>query len=73
MRNIIWGKPDGSIAITTLTTACKDKSQSHAEKLLSDGAIPGDWVLKAVNKSVPADRTNRDAWIFDGENVVING
>mgnify|MGYP001558503304 CR=1 FL=1 len=78
MKAIVWLKPDLTIAITNpVGSPGSGESEDQfldrvAAKGVADGAIPGDWVrqpnVDAVD--IPADRTFRNAWTWDGSNIV---
>lgn len=50
MKNIIWQKSDGDLAVTCITDLVVD-SALHAEHLQTLGAVPADWTVSAVNTS----------------------
>lgn len=52
MKNIIWQKPDGGFAVTSLADPAAD-SAAHAVQLKAAGAIPADWVVHAVDMVQP--------------------
>ena len=53
MKNIIWLKPDGELAVTNIADATTD-STGHAAHLKAVGAIPADWTVQAVDAAPPA-------------------
>lgn len=52
MNSIIWQKPDGSFASTSITHPATN-SNDHAAYLKTVGAVPADWVVSAVDTAIP--------------------
>ena len=52
MNSIIWQKPDGSFASTSITNP-ETNSNDHAAYLKTVGAVPADWVVSAVDTAIP--------------------
>lgn len=48
MKNIIWQKPDGGLAVTNIADLESDAA-IHAEHLQTLGAVPADWTVSAVD------------------------
>lgn len=46
MSNIVWAKPDGTLAITVMASASYD-THIHAKELLERGSIDPSWVAIA--------------------------
>ena len=69
--NIIWKRPDGSIAVTHLTNEAVS-IEHEAAKLLERGDIPSDWDLVATAIELPTDRHFRDAWTWTTTEPVID-
>lgn len=53
MKNIIWKRPDGVIAETVLAPWNEQSSQEHADELLRNGTIPGDWECLGYDMPAP--------------------
>jgi ABC-type phosphonate transport system ATPase subunit len=64
--NIVWQRPDGSIAITILVSATDPVAE--ATKLKQRGDIPATWTQLAINQTLPTDRSYRNAWTFSAGN-----
>lgn len=60
MKNILWKKPDGSIAITEIHRG-KD-SLKHARTLQSRGDVPADWEIMGCDKDLPEDKFSLSCW-----------
>ena len=71
MKNIVWKKPDNSVAITRLTDECKESPQQHAQALLKTGCVPADWVAVAFDAETPPNLAARHTWRWDGAKVVV--
>lgn len=78
MQNIIWKRPDNSIAVTWIQPAAAEvevdgavvtvdatpASAEYSASLQARGDVPPDWVAVAVDIEVPAARDFRDAWAW---------
>lgn len=60
MSNIVWKKPDGSVAITAL--ALPLDPAGHAAELQARSDVPADWEAVGFGAAVPSDRSNRSGW-----------
>jgi hypothetical protein len=75
MTNIVWKRPDGGVSVTHLTPASLAEGntpEQEALRLKERGDIPREYELAAVHAQIPQDRSFRDAWHYDGENVGID-
>lgn len=84
--NIVWEKPDGTIAVTTLLQAGIDRAtaalggaptpdqiaDNEAAFLVARGDVPGTWIKRGVNLSLPVNRELRAAWRHNGGAIVID-
>lgn len=68
MKNIIWQKPDGGVAVTKLYEATD--SRAEAERLKKTGDVPSDWKAVSFDTDIPQDRSNRRGWKWDGGKVL---
>lgn len=66
--NIVWRKTGGGIAVTHIIS--EDDPAEHAEMLQKRGDIPADWKVIITAVTVPEDRTFRNAWDYDGTDIV---
>jgi hypothetical protein len=62
MKNIIWKKPDGHVAVTMINGEIN--SADHASELVERGDIPATWIRVAVDFNLPANWLNRE-WLWD--------
>lgn len=62
--NIIWKRPDGTVAVTHLTDEA-ESLQAEAGKLKARGDVPFDWELVCTNAELPPDRHFRAAWTWE--------
>jgi N-glycosylase/DNA lyase len=60
MRNIIWAKPGGGVAITALAAGVVP--QTHAAELQARGSVPADWQPVAFNATIPAGHFDALRW-----------
>ena len=68
--NIVWKKPDGSIAITGLVQNSVKTSQEHAQKMIAMNQVPSDWVAVAFDTGLIRERVFRDAHVWDEKSGV---
>ena len=67
--NIIWKKPDNTVAITSILDG-SDPVQL-AVQMQSNGDIPANWIVVATNHSqFPAGV--QDSWLWNGSAIVSN-
>lgn len=52
MKNIIWQKPDGGFAVTSLYDITVDSAE-HAAQIKAAGSIPAEWVIHAIDAATP--------------------
>lgn len=52
MDYIVWKKPDGGAAVTSIFDASIDPEQ-HAAELLARGDVPADYELVGINVPLP--------------------
>lgn len=62
--NIVWKRPDGSIAITHFDEALGHTAEEHEAFVRDRDPSMVDCVVVANNVSVPGDRAFRDAWVW---------
>lgn len=67
--NIVWKRPDNTVAITYMMVEGVDLD-AHAEELLKRGDIPTDHIKVAVAASVPPRCEFRNAMVWDGKQIV---
>ena len=65
MKNIIWKRSDGGIAVTWVMNDIS--SEAEARRLLMTRDVPLDWEAVEFDAEIPPDRTFRDAWFHDGK------
>lgn len=66
--NIIWQKPDGGIAVTSILNG--DDPSIHALALKQQGDIPVDWTVAATNYSGRFPAEKQEAWIWSGAEII---
>lgn len=62
--NIIWKKPDNTVAITTIFDG--SDSKAHAEELSARGDVPGEWVAVAFDYTDPLPTDDLDRLLWNG-------
>lgn len=70
--HIIWKNTDGSLKITSMqNTATAEDAAEHKDTLITHGELA---VFQTIIKSeqLPQERYFRNAWRFDGSNVVLD-
>lgn len=67
--NIVWKRPDGSVAITYPAIEGMDLD-AHAAELIARGDIPADHTKVAVAATLPPRDEFRNAMVWDGRRVV---
>jgi hypothetical protein len=55
MKNILWKKLDGTLALTSANDSIEDM-EAHAVELKASGNIPADWIVAAVNVTIPVPK-----------------
>jgi hypothetical protein len=76
--NILWLKPDGSIAFTMLCPEAfpdsdpQEAALAHAKELLANGGVPPDWKAVAHDHKDPPHHWPQDVWAWDGTKVVFH-
>lgn len=68
MANIIWKRPDNTIAITWPMIEGVDL-EKHAEELLKRGDVPDDHEMVAIGADLPERDEFRGAMVWDGKRV----
>lgn len=70
MSNILWEKPDGTLATTTIF----DGSDPilHGDSLKTQGNISADWVLVGIDVTWPASGWAHETYRWDGSAIVVD-
>ena len=67
--NIIWRKPDSSLAVTSVSDI--NDLPAYVEQLKNMAVIPADWVAIAFNATIPASEPPEN-WLFDNGVITVN-
>lgn len=67
--NIVWKRPDGTLAITYPVIEGVDL-KSHAVELIERGDVPADHEMVAIGAEIPPRCEFRNAMVWDGSRVV---
>lgn len=67
--NIVWQRPDGSVAITHVFF--DTDPEKWRDTLIERGDAPAGATAVAINAELPADYSTRKNWTFDGVRVVV--
>jgi hypothetical protein len=70
VKNIVWQKPNGEIAVTIMAPNSPETERAHALSLQSRGAAPG--AVLGFNMNIPNKRTFRKAWRFVNGKVEVD-
>lgn len=69
MTNIVWQKPDKTLAVTTLLDG--DSPADHAKSLQAQGDIPSDWVAVKFSENLfPTEK--QESWRWDGYSIIVD-
>lgn len=67
--NILWEKPDGTLAFTSILDG--GDPVTHADELKSRGDIPADWTMVATNIVWPSGTEPMENYTWNGNAVVV--
>lgn len=66
--NILWQKPNNTLALTTIYSA--DTPQDHAQLLLKQGDVPSNWAPVAYDVTWPANNLPIESYVWNGTAIV---